>query len=456
MRVERLLFWIWLFSGSSGYAANFTLMIPDSGKETRVALKYVLRCRADRGFGALRGQAELPENITRFDLTVGNSKINFLLPPTRASEVLLRIPDSDDCKLSDIHFAVESASFGSDERSLVLRFAPYFIVRKNQYENRDTDVPVAMTYNIFRPAESRRIIQYSLYYTDEDSKRTQAGENSQMARYGRRLDIQWAYRVEIDPEGNKISERFQGGFYRTGIGHVNHRFKGKYLESTEHPILYDISNNNSYSDRPTYGLRKPVGYLFADAIDVPEPTSRERVLFENPWLLEASDLELSRQGKLSAASDEYLYVRVNGKISGVKLVGEIEDEAGDRFKSGGGSGYLDRLGEDTWERESYTAIPMGRGKVLDFLSDPEKTWRFSFVARPKKAKRANISKLEFFLVVRDGVGFRTIDLSDRFRCFITPNGLPSCISGPTHPSTDAMNSYEQIHLLPKSDSGSPR
>jgi hypothetical protein len=425
---------VFLFAIPHGFAdetpnAFRAVSLAISSGENRVSVEYDLRCDADRpGYGAIRGEAILPEGITRFDLYGGHHETDFLLPPSDSSAVEIRFFESSTCFASNVVLKANSVEYGNDIQSLVRRYSPYFVVRKNQISDRDTDVPLALTYNIFRPDSNRRIIQYSLYYTDEDSKKTQASEEAQMTRYGRRLDIQWAYRVEIDSNGEKLTDRFQGGILRTGLGHANLKFRGQYVAGTDHPILYDIADHNAYSDQPCFGLKKPIGYFFSDANENPDPTAREDELFKNPWLFQASDRELAQEGKLPFASDEYLYVSVVGAILKGAVVPKLETSDGDVYFGASGQGSLDRLGEDTWGKKSYSAIAIGREKLTSLLEIPGEMLRVTFRSKGMFGAKIRFERLKFFVLHRAGDTYRVDDISDRFECFYPKSGRPSCTS----------------------------
>lgn len=405
--------------------------VPDGSDEIHLRIDYDLACADDAtGFGAVRGEIRLPDRTVRFDLYRGNHRVDLLLGRVDRAEVEARVAPSETCRTSRLAFAAERVRFGTGTPDLVARYSPFFVVRKNQVGNRDTDVPVALTYNVYRPDDSRRIIQYNLYYTDEDSKSGKAREESQMTRYGRRLDIQWAYRVEVDAAGKKLHEWFQGGIFRTGIGHQTLRFRGKFLPGTDHPVLYDISDHNAYSDRPCFGLHRWIGYHPAETIEVPRPVAREATLFDRPWLLAASDRELDREGKLAHPTEDYLYVLVHGRITRGSLLGALELADGTRFLSGGGTGSFDRLGEDTWGEEAYTAIPVGEARLAELFGETPPAARFSFVPKSIAIPRASFESPRFFVVERDGEAYRTREVTERFVCDAPEEGLPDCVLGP--------------------------
>jgi hypothetical protein len=403
---------------------TYNVFLGKGSAEVRLGMDYTLSCPGSETATPIHGTIPVPGYEFRFDLFPGNHHVDVLLGRPGVETAEVRLDEGSNCTVNDLRFSVTSAGEGPSISELVRRYSPFYVVRKNQIGNRETDVPLSQTYNVFEPGNGRRIIQYSLYYTDEDSKKSAKSEESQMARYGRRTDIQWSYRVEVNPAGEKVDEWFQGGILHTGIGHAIFRFRGEFMPNSEHPVLFDISNHNAYSDCVLHRPASLVGYSFADNSEVPFPVAREDEMFKNPWMFLASDAELARQGKLAHPSSEYLYVQVTGSIHHTPLVAHLDFSTGESALSGGGQGSLDRLGEDTWNRVAYTALPLGDDGIRALLNGTSAhlsftsgfTWKFN----------AHIESLRFFILRPKGDSLETVEISDQFRCDYADASLPSC------------------------------
>ncbi len=84
------------------------------------------------------------------------------------------------------------------------------------------------------PASGNTTIEYSVIWSNEDG-----GTNTPalMARWGRSTDIEWIYRVTLDPQGQIVSEVYQGP------DHATAPFTG--AKEGDHPLLQTSTINNN-------------------------------------------------------------------------------------------------------------------------------------------------------------------------------------------------------------------
>jgi hypothetical protein len=224
------------------------------------------------------------------------------------------------------------------EDALAYRFSPILYGRNlptipGAYENNYTDVPLMMYHTQSKAANGNITIEYTVICSNEDG-----GTNTPalMARWGRTTDIEWIYRVTLDPSHKVISEKYQSP------GHGTVDFDG--LKEQDHPLMYTSTSNNNFSavkaGDSTNGYR-----FFLDASQVlPSNRTREYIMDQNPWTYQVMAKEMIREGKIESianpdsqeVSDQrnYLYVELNkttspangsvgiGTAIGVKLKGD--------------------------------------------------------------------------------------------------------------------------------------
>ncbi len=183
---------------------------------------------------------------------------------------------------------VESATAGvlypGNEGYELLRRAPVLLGRQ---DNESSDAPLMM-WAIESETASGRILEYTIIFSNEDGG-TKTAEL--MARYGRTVDIEYIYRVALDPEGRIASETYQGP------NHEELPFKGRKIG--EHPVLRTCTFNNMVCDDGDSSfafMHYPVEF---DADGV-----RERMLDREPWINRVAFEELAREGKLTKTTPD--------------------------------------------------------------------------------------------------------------------------------------------------------
>jgi len=194
----------------------------------------------------------------------------------------------------------------------VFRFSPVLYGRDlvSEDESVHTDVPLLMWHEV-DTVESAKWIEYSMIWSNEDG-----GTNSisLMSRWGRTTDIEWIYKVKIDPGGNVLEEYFQGP------GHSTSYFQGNRIN--DHPVLKTVTINNMVSDEGVSNYK----FFLSPERSKQEIHSREILMDDDPWTYEIMALEMIAEGKYespadpfsSAVSDarNYLYLEFNTQMAG--------------------------------------------------------------------------------------------------------------------------------------------
>lgn len=146
-----------------------------------------------------------------------------------------------------------------------------------------TDTPLLMMYEEAPRAAGGLVTKYTAIYSNEDWG---TATPALMARWGRTVDIDWAYAIETDVVGKPVRETYQGKL------HITRDFKGKY--EARHPILRVATDNNCYDDAGESALKFRMPPLFRLE---PLQTAREEVLDRNPWTYGIMAKELFRERK---------------------------------------------------------------------------------------------------------------------------------------------------------------
>ncbi|OFZ53553.1 MAG: hypothetical protein A2428_00140 [Bdellovibrionales bacterium RIFOXYC1_FULL_54_43] len=391
---------------------------------------YEVVCDPDpMAFPGLTGSIELPDRQIRFELLKYINKMQVLLP-AQSSEFLIannaiRLDPNPACQLISLSHALLPAgdSTHSDSspnaafyRQLAIRHSPFLVVRTDQYRNRLTDLPLALAYSALRGRGENVRIRYTIYFTNEDKLPPLGGGlNALLTRYGRHVDVEWIYEVEVDPFSNVVARKFHGDWW-LGIGHSKSDFEGSFLPGTDHPVLYNESRHNVFDDHPhsSRQKKKRVGYHLVPTYEIPHPNAREQILFDQPWMLEASDAECRREGKLPRPIEDHLFILISGELRDAAVLTEVTTLDGTVRTSGFGKGRFDRLGEDLWMHESYTSIPFDGTSLLGLGDLLHGQVRFPLLSLDKTAFR--IDSLRFFRLVRENGRLRNEEITDRFTC----------------------------------------
>lgn len=161
----------------------------------------------------------------------------------------------------------------------VFAHAPILVSRPDSHR---TDTPVMLYHEAFW-SEDGVAFRYTPIFTNEDGG---TATKALMARWGRTVDIDWAYAIRLDSFGDKVRDTYQGFLHRTKT------FRGQYED--QHPILQVASNNNIFDDHVEGPLRFRLAphYRFDAAA-----ASREDAVDQNPWIYRLMAKELFRERK---------------------------------------------------------------------------------------------------------------------------------------------------------------
>ena len=310
-------------------------------------------------------------------------------------------------------------------------FSPFVRIRKDQVSDRSTDILMGRVITPHLDDPKKTWIQYTDYFSDEDSKtskrdgRIVPGLQSQLSRYGRRTDIEWVSRVFFGESEGIDGLTYQGRGDVFTWTHESKKFEGTYLPGGTHPILQNAHDNNLFKDNLTWkGDLEGYHYDVSETTFVPEPGARERYMLQNPWMFLVSDFELFSENKLEWWSDEFLMVFVRGDLhSNGKFTGKVTLEDGTVITSGDGGKWITKkeFGQDMWEKESVTAIPVGRD-VLDIVADDEKGHTFEFDSK----KSIVLEGITFYRLVFEDSHYRVEDLTPFFDCGVLNGFKTSC------------------------------
>ncbi len=251
-------------------------------------------------------------------LSEGKSRVSAWIEAgtEEAPEVLIRPEVGCSARILGRRFR-QPSPVGTDS-ALVLAHAPVLVARPDQLSRPDNDTPLITAHQWIPLSDGGRILRYTVYFSDEDSMLSTQDELAHLENYGRYADIEWAYEVEFDHAGKVRDRRFQSGLY-SGAGHQRSRFRGEFVAGTDHPVLYNVADHNVFSDLPALTGRAGWAYQGVSEDEIKPGTSRERVLFNHPWIFWASDLELGREGKLARLSSQFQYQEIPDGKGGVKL-----------------------------------------------------------------------------------------------------------------------------------------
>jgi hypothetical protein len=158
--------------------------------------------------------------------------------------------------------------------------APILVSRKTPHL---TDALLYMYYERHALDGGRSQLKYTPVFTNEDGG---TATRALMARWGRTVDIDWAFSQYRGAQGRVEAETYHGFL------HFTRTFKGK--REGGHPLLQIASTNNIYSDGIDGPLRfRPAPHLQFD----PAASAREETIDRHPWAYPLMVKELFRERK---------------------------------------------------------------------------------------------------------------------------------------------------------------
>ena len=398
--------------------------------ETLLHFEYTVVCDSKNpGYGAIRGDIVLPERRIRFDLYRKNHNLYLSIGKNKFSDVKIEMNPSSHCSLrkwnvdafsvDDLPPTLHPTLPPNKYRLWGERYSPVVVPRRDQMKNRETDVPLGISYSVIQLPEGHSLLQYTVIFSGEDSKRNARSNLAQMTAYGRQTDIEYVYQVELNPAGERVRDWYQGGILKTPIGHAKLRFKGGYLAGTNHPILYNSTRNNIFRDRPCASTGDlTVMYAYGNLEEIPFPLAREVTMWEQLWMFDASDLELKMEGKVRYSTSEFLFIKVLGENISGNFTPRLALSRGPEFKVR--SGNFDRLGENLWGREGYTALLL-TPEVISALRTRTLKGNFFFESKSPRADQSRILDLQFFVIDLEQEISEVIDLTAQFDCISGPD-----------------------------------
>jgi hypothetical protein len=174
------------------------------------------------------------------------------------------------------------ASLATGVEATALACAPIVYARRGTVK-RWSDFPLLTWYET-EPTTRGRRIRYSVIFTNEDGG---TPIDRLMATWGRTTDVEFAYAVELDPDGRVLEETYQSEHHK--LIPFGGRREGR------HPLLFVVTENNMFGDHGRSRVRfaqAPQAFSLADR-------SREAVMDANPWTYRVSAEEARREGRVA-------------------------------------------------------------------------------------------------------------------------------------------------------------
>lgn len=249
--------------------------------------------------------------------------------------VLSAHPDSAPaCKIFDVRQVRVRELDAANPDDWPLLHAPAVHARANTI-GQFTDVPLASYYQ-----RNGNELLYTVIFSNEDGGHSSRGL---MARYGRTTDIEWVYRVWLNPDGSPQRAIVQGR------NHKDIGFTGERVGF--HPLLTVTTQNNMVG----FEGRTPVRYQLTPLEWKYPEGSRERFMDDHPALYAAAAAEMEREGKF----------RAPGTVDGEKITDPrhyVIVEAEVEVKDGVIQALVETRNAGRWAGSS-TGVP---GKYIDF------------------------------------------------------------------------------------------
>ncbi len=145
------------------------------------------------------------------------------------------------CKESDIflHEVALVSPVLTEEQMLVYEHLPLIYGRNyfTDYDGCYTDTPLAMLYS-YEEDKEVIMIEYHCIFSHEDEG---TPGKLLLAKWGRLTDIEWCYRIWIDPLSKNVLKRTY-----QGPDHDERFFEGDFLQTSNRPILQVRTTNGNF------------------------------------------------------------------------------------------------------------------------------------------------------------------------------------------------------------------
>lgn len=232
-------------------------------------------------------------------------KYRVFLGSLAAGDHTLEVERSERFSAPGAGLEVAGASFTeASPGDPVLANAPVLFARANTI-GKFSDIPL-LVYCERLMENSRPLLQYTVVFSNEDGG---TSTRALMARWGRTTDIEYVYRVWLDPSGRPARATIQAK------DHKEVEYRGP--REGAHPLLAPVTNNNMVAPDRATAIRYQLAPIVVDLA----AASRELVMDNDPLTYRVAAQELEREGKLrpfGAVDGEkisdprnYLYIEAN-------------------------------------------------------------------------------------------------------------------------------------------------
>ena len=364
--------------------------------EVVLRLNYSVHCTDDSHFVAgqvfFRGRlihVLFFEGTQVAEVGLGQSSIN-------TDPVRVEVLSHRRCTLANFEASLDYSRVepprSSDQKDLdwiALQYSPFLRISSDLAESigsspdNSRELPMSLGYHVKQNQDLSMTLAYTLYLTNGDAS---SAVTARYAHAGVAPKIQRLYEVTIDRTGKSIRPSFRGA--------LRPKTNDNFLEGALHPIIQLVDDHGV--KRLEIGTTDPArldGFQLVPRVATPNrfrdhadlqfhriapnrlkyPRPREWLLFEQPWMLRATDLELHQAKSLpfnpdralvDLAAPDYLYIVAYGKLTGGKLRATLEVSTAEsklfHFTSAPDRQGAGPLGEGMWGMQSLLALPVGR------------------------------------------------------------------------------------------------
>lgn len=236
-----------------------------------------------------------------------------------------------------------------DSLSLVYKHTPIFYGRNlyTSFDSRYTDTPLVLLYHIEK-SEATTTIEYHMVFSHEDEG---TPGPALMSKWGRTTDIEWAYRVMVNQDGEIEQAVFQGPHHKTTS------FNGGF-DLGGHPVLQVATANGNVNDQVTSAHRFLLPPLFEWK---KESEPRERVMDQFHFTYQVSAWEMQRQEHLESPVNPHSVALANARHYLFLQTHTIPENVGEKV-------FVDLQvnlkGSDVWHSSSFHDYRIGHFRAV--------------------------------------------------------------------------------------------